>query len=192
MLFIPDLINYLFTDVKCTEYTIASTSQMLDAGTHNWCESLIKETNIPLHILTGIIQPGSTVGLVKKEIADSLSIKTIPVIAVAEHDTGSAIVAIPALTDNFAYLSSGTWSLMGIEIDKPVRTAKSLEYGFTNEGGIDGTIRYLKNICGLWLLEQCKRQWDRSGATNYTDLIKLAEQAESFKSFIDPDDAIIC
>ncbi|MBP7497537.1 MAG: rhamnulokinase [Bacteroidales bacterium] len=187
LLFIPDLLNYLFTGVKATEYSIASTSQLLDARTKNWSDKLLKTTGINKDLFTGIVQPGTKIGELRKDIADEIQTDTIPVIAVAGHDTGSAIVSVPAKGDNWAYLSSGTWSLMGIEINQPILSAKALQYGFTNEGGIDGTIRFLKNISGMWILEQCKKQWDKEKNYTYNELVEAAKQAEPFKSFINTD-----
>jgi rhamnulokinase len=187
LLFTPDLLNYLFTGEICTEYTIASTSQMIDAVKKTWSEEIFKATGINKNIVTKIVQPGTIIGNISQDIADTIKLPPIPVIAVAEHDTASAIAAIPAQRENWAYLSSGTWSLMGIEVNEPIISDKAREYGFTNEGGVNGTIRFLKNISGMWLLEQSKKTWDCNQKYSYEDLINLAEKAAPFESFLDPD-----
>jgi rhamnulokinase len=189
LLFIPDLLNYLFTGIRKTEYTIASTSQMLDVHTKSWSEEIIRVMGISREVFGDIIQPGTVIGEISGDIAESLNIKPVPVTAVAGHDTASAIIAIPAKGENWAYLSSGTWSLMGIELNEPIISKKSLEADFTNEGGIDGTIRFLKNICGMWILEQCKKQWDEDKILSYDALIKMSEEGKQFQSFINPDAA---
>ncbi|HZJ83868.1 MAG TPA: rhamnulokinase [Clostridia bacterium] len=191
LLFMPDLLAYFLTGEKATEFTMASTSQLLDAKTGDWCHDLLKAMSIPQEIFTFIQQPGSFRGRILSDLGQKLGIGNIPVTAVASHDTGSAVVAVPAIEGNHAYLSSGTWSLMGVEVDKPIINEKTLEWNYTNEGGIDGTYRLLKNIMGLWIIQECKREWDRRGEVySYGEIAEMASGAEPFKSFIHPDNDI--
>ena len=189
MLFMPDLFTYFLTGEKMTEFTEATTSQMLDAETGQWSYELLKALDIPSHFLTRIDYPGTSRGNVKKDIADLLGINEAPVFAVATHDTGSAVAAVPAETGNYAFLSSGTWSLMGVEVDKPIVNEATLKWNYTNEGCVGGRYRLLKNIMGLWIFNECKRDWDRRGEVHsFKDLDKMAEQSTPFLAFIDPDD----
>ncbi len=189
LLFMPDLFNYFLTGEKKTEYTVASTSQMFDSEKHEWAYDMLKKMNIPTDMLTDVIYPGEIVGKVKKELAEELGIDEVPVVAVASHDTGSAVASVPVTdTKDFIYISSGTWSLMGVELDKPNISDKALKHNFTNEGGVDKTIRFLKNIMGMWLIQESKRQWEREGAVlSFNDLEQAARSSEPFASFIDPD-----
>lgn len=188
MLFIPDLLNYFLTGVKASEFTITSTSQMFDPRKGDWAKDLLTKLGIPLHILTEVISAGSVVGNVSKSVCDELNMNSVPVIAVAEHDTGSAVVSVPVLDGKYAYLSSGTWSLMGMELDAPVINDTTYNMNYTNEGGIYNTTRLLKNIMGLWIYQECKRTWDKSGEVlSFDELEEQAEKAEPFASLIDPD-----
>ncbi len=185
MLFIPDLLNYLLTGEKKSEYTIASTSQMLDAKARDWSKEVLDSFEINRDILCDIIKPGTIVGRLTKALADELGCGQIPVIAVASHDTASAVVSVPAEGEDFVYISCGTWSLLGIEAKDPIFS----DMEFTNEGGTEGNIRYLKNIMGLWLVQECKRHWDRRGVgKSFAELETLARAEKPFLSFIDPDD----
>lgn len=189
MLFMPDLFAYFLTGEKGTEYTIASTGQVLSAADRNWSDKLFDTLNLPKSILNNIEMPGSVRGMLKNSISDRLGIKTAKVISVATHDTASAVVSVPSRGGSFAYLSSGTWSLMGIESDKPVITEDTLKWNFTNEGGIDGTYRILKNIMGLWIFQELKRDWDREGVElGFGEWVTEAVKAEPMKAFIEPDD----
>lgn len=188
LLFIPDLLNYFLSGEQASEYTIASTSQMLSAAARNWAWEILDQLGIPAGILKELIQPGTILGKLRGELAAELRIPEIPVIAVAGHDTGSAVVAVPASKGKFAYLSSGTWSLLGTEIEYPVINEATYYLNYTNEGGINGTTRLLKNIMGLWILQECKREWDREAEKlDYQQLNTMAEQAEPFQSLINPD-----
>lgn len=188
MLFMPDLFNYFLSGELANEYTIASTSQMLSATTRNWAWVMLDRLGIPVGILKELIQPGTVLGKLRGELAAELRVPEIPVIAVAGHDTGSAVVAVPAAKGRFAYLSSGTWSLLGTEIETPVINQAAYSRNYTNEGGVNATIRLLKNIMGLWILQECKREWEReTGGLDYQQLENMAEQAEPFQSLIDPD-----
>ncbi|MBR5735325.1 MAG: rhamnulokinase [Bacteroidales bacterium] len=179
ILFIPDLLSYMLTGNKVCEYTIASTSGMMDQGSRQFNKGLLEKLGIRTDVLLPIVQPGTLIG----------RYKDIPVIAVAGHDTASAIAAVPAADENFAYLSSGTWSLMGIEVPAPIINAESARLNFTNEGGIDGTTRFLKNITGMWLLEQCRKVWKEAGKDySYRQLMDMALAEAAFPGRINPDD----
>lgn len=188
MLFTPDLLNYFLTGAQYSEYSIASTAQMLDIETGDWDRELLEKLGISDNILAKVIDGGTVVGNLKKEICDEVGIGPVPVIAVASHDTGSAVMSAPAKTDNFAFLSSGTWSLLGTELKKPIVNEKAAELDYSNEGGFNRTIRFLKNIMGLWIYQDCRRQWNREGkAMSFDELEFGARKAEPFRSFIDPD-----
>ena len=163
ILFMPDLLAYMLTGRMVCEYTDASTSGLINPLTRDFQKDLLTRLGIDPSILLDITQPGAKVGVLKKEICEETGMEAIPVIAVAGHDTASAIAAVPAADENFAYLSSGTWSLMGIESREPIIDQKSYEYNLTNEGGIEGTTRFLKNITGMWLLEQSRKTWEKEG-----------------------------
>lgn len=187
ILFMPDALSYMLTGEMVTEYTIASTAQLVNAGTRKLAPELLGAVGLTEAHFGRFVYPGETVGTLTAEVQKITGLGAVPVIAVAGHDTASAVAAVPALNPNFAYLSSGTWSLMGIETDAPVITAETEQLNFTNEGGVAGTIRLLKNICGMWLLERCRRGW---GDTSYPELIAEAEAAGPFRSLINPDDAL--
>ena len=189
ILFVPDLLSYMLTGKKVCEYTIASTSGMMDQRTRSFDKKLLGRLGIRSDVLPEIVQPGSPVGLLREEIASACGLPQIPVVAVAGHDTASAIAAVPARDENFAYLSSGTWSLMGIEVPSPVINEESARLNFTNEGGIEGTTRFLKNITGMWLLEQCRKVWKAAGKEySYAKLVEMAEAEVAFRGRINPDD----
>ena len=154
VVFMPDVISYLLTGNIVTEYTIASTAQMIDPRTKQWDEKILETIGVEKSQFGEIVMPGTKVGVLSEEMQRLTGLGAVDVVAVAGHDTGSAVAAVPAKGKNFAYLSSGTWSLMGVETDEPIVTDESFAKHFTNEGGIDGSIRFLKNICGLWLLER--------------------------------------
>ena len=179
MLFIPDLLAYLLTGKKVCEYTIASTSGMMDQASRQFNKGLLARLGIRTDILLPIVQPGVEIG----------KYQGIPVIAVAGHDTASAIAAVPATDEHFAYLSSGTWSLMGIEVPAPIISQASATANFTNEGGIEGTTRFLKNITGMWLLEQCRKVWKAAGRDHsYAQLVDMARAEAAYPGRINPDD----
>lgn len=183
----PDALSYMLTGEMVTEYTIATTAQLVNAETRRLEPELLSAVGLTEAHFGRFVYPGETVGTLTAEVQKITGLGAVPVIAVAGHDTASAVAAVPALNPNFAYLSSGTWSLMGIETDAPVITAETEQLNFTNEGGVAGTIRLLKNICGMWLLERCRVGW---GETSYPELIAEAEAAEPFRSLINPDDAL--
>ena len=163
LLFTPDLMHYMFTGQALNEASIASTSQMVDPRTGQWATELLEALDLPTHFLGEIVPAGTVIGTIKPEIAEQAGVSSdIQVIAPAAHDTASAVAAVPADPEtSWCYLSSGTWSLMGAELDKPHISDKSLELDFTNEGGVDGKIRFLKNIFGLWLVQECRRAWEK-------------------------------
>ncbi|MBQ4152874.1 MAG: rhamnulokinase [Oscillospiraceae bacterium] len=190
MLFIPDLMAYFLTGAKKAEYTIASTSQMINPETKEWDIELLEKLSIPTSILPEIVLPGTQYGLLSDEICEELGTKKVPVIAVATHDTASAVVSVPNTGNDFVYISCGTWSLFGTELEHPIVNDDAQKYNFTNEGGYGGKIRFLKNIMGLWLIQESRRQWIREGfEVSYADLEKEALAAEPFRCFIDVDDA---
>lgn len=186
ILFMPDALSYMLTGEMVTEYTIASTAQLVNAHTQRLEPELLKAVGLTEKNFGRFVFPGEQIGVLTEEVQKMTGLGPIPVIAVAGHDTGSAVASVPALDRNFAYLSSGTWSLMGVETDAPVINAETEALNFTNEGGVEGTIRLLKNICGMWLLERCRLNW---GETSYPELISEADSCESFRSLINPDDA---
>ena len=187
VLFMPDALSYMLTGKMVTEYTIASTAQLVNAHTQRLEPELLKAVGLKEENFGRFVFPGEKIGTLTEEVQKITGLGAIPVIAVAGHDTGSAVAAVPALDRNFAYLSSGTWSLMGVETDAPVITAETEALNFTNEGGVEGTIRLLKNICGMWLLERCRTEW---GEIPYSELIVEAGTCEPFRSLINPDDAL--
>ncbi len=188
ILFIPDALSYMLTGKAVTERTIASTSQMADARSGEFDAGILDAIGVDGSLFSPMVDPGYCIGMLSPEVRRLTGLGAIPVIAVAGHDTASAVAAVPAADADFAYLSSGTWSLMGIEADAPIISDKSRELNFTNEGGVDRTVRFLKNICGMWLLECCRREWSAAGIdTSYVDLCVQAEKAERFRSLVNPD-----
>ncbi len=189
MLFMPDIFNYLLTGVMKNEYSIASTSQLLEVNSKTWDKELMEKAGIPADIFCDIIMPGEVVGMLSDDICEELGCPKIPVIAVGSHDTASAVASVPVTEDyKYAYISTGTWALMGSELDTPNVSETTFSYNFTNEGGVCGKIRFLKNIMGLWIIQESKRQWAREGKNfSFDDLEKAAWAAEPFRCFIDPD-----
>jgi rhamnulokinase len=189
LLFMPDLFHYFFTGIKVNEYTDASTSQMLDPHTRGWAYELVRAFGLPSHILGTLVQPGTVLGPLRPSIVSETGSNAAAVIAPASHDTASAIVAVPASAESWAYISSGTWSLMGVELPEPLVGEAALRANFTNEGGVGGTTRFLKNIMGLWLVQECRRAWERAGTPyTYDDLMRHAEKAAPFASLVNPND----
>jgi rhamnulokinase len=179
----------MLTGNMVTEYTIASTSQMLDPYKKIMDPQLLASVGLTPTCFMPIVMPGHTVGKLRADIARETGLPQIPVVAVAGHDTGSAVAAVPATDERFAYLSSGTWSLMGIEVREPIITSETSHLNITNEGGVEGTTRLLKNITGMWLVEQCLAEWKRQGTEyTYPEIVEAAIAAPEFGGFIDPDD----
>ncbi|MBO5771181.1 MAG: rhamnulokinase [Alistipes sp.] len=190
LLFIPDALSYMLTGKEVCEYTIASTSQILNPRTSLLEASLLEAAGVKGDIFPDVQLPGNVIGSLTDALAEETRIGKVDVVAVAGHDTASAVAAVPAENERFAYLSSGTWSLMGIETREPIINSDSFRHNFTNEGGVDGTTRFLKNICGMWILEQCRKEWEREGKNySYPEIVEMANSAEPFVSFINPDDA---
>ncbi|MEI6819219.1 MAG: rhamnulokinase family protein [Verrucomicrobiota bacterium] len=190
LLFVPDLLAYWLTGRQAVERTIASTSQLLDARTGDWAWDVIDALGLPRQIFGEIVEPGTVLGVIRDEVAAFIGRSGIPVVASACHDTASAVAGIPMSGAGNLWLSSGTWSIMGVESAVPITTPEALELGFCNELGIAGSVRFLKNISGLWLIQECKRQWDlEGGKLNFAEMATLAQDATPFTAFIDPDDA---
>lgn len=188
MLFMPDLFGYMLTGKMCAEYSIASTSQLIDLDKRTWSKEILDAFGIKESVFASLVQPGMVLGELSKEVCEECGVDPVPVISVCGHDTQSAITSVPCEDGDFAFLSSGTWSLFGTELDKPIVNETSMNINITNEGGFDGSTGFLKNIIGLWLIQESRRQWKREGKEySYADLEKLALAAEPFKCFIDPD-----
>lgn len=178
---VPDLINYWLTGAKVCEFSNATTTQLFNPTTGSWAKELMVKLGIPNHIFPEIVSPGTHLG----------TYEGITVIAPACHDTGSAVAAVPTQKSDFAYISSGTWSLVGLEIDEPILTPEALSANVTNEGGVYNTFRLLKNVMGLWILQQCRTTWESSGQDyTYTELVDLAASAQPLKSVFDANDPI--
>ena len=200
ILFVPDALSWMLTGIEVCEYTIASTSQLLDPRTKQLDERLLASLGLTRSKFGKMVNPGTVIGVLTDEVQRLTGLGAVPVIAVAGHDTASAVAAVPAKDENFAYLSSGTWSLMGIETKKAIINDLSYERNFTNEGGVDGTTRFLKNICGMWLYERCRQEWLEIRQANpkmrkkekmslgHAVLRRQAMNAEPFRSLINPDD----
>ena len=189
ILFIPDALSWMLTGKAVCEYTIASTSQLLDPRTKELDERLLQSIGLKRSQFGPMVQPGTVIGTLTDEVQRLTGLGAVPVIAVAGHDTGAAVAAVPAKDEQFAYLSSGTWSLMGIETKDAIISDLSFERNFTNEGGIESTTRFLKNICGMWLYERCRAEWgDVSHLPSHQELQGQAMTVEPFRSLINPDD----
>ncbi|MBK7978896.1 MAG: rhamnulokinase [Ignavibacteriae bacterium] len=190
LLFMPDLFNFLLTGKKKSEYTISSTSQLLNAKNRNWEERIFNELKIPKKIMCDIVYPGTKIGNLHESICEFAGINNIDVVAVGSHDTASAVAAVPNLGENSAFISSGTWSLIGIESDKPIINDKSFKYNFTNEGGVFGKIRFLRNVMGMWIIQRLKKEWEIEGQLySYSELNEMAKNAKPFICFIDVDNS---
>jgi len=188
LIFMADLVTYFLSGNAVAEYSLASTSQLMDMKTGLWSKEIFDKLALPMDIMPDVVKPGTVVGVLKPQLCSAFGCGPIDIIAVGSHDTACAVVAVPAQERNWAYLSSGTWSLLGIETPKAIINDKSFKYPFTNEGGAEDTIRFLKNIMGLWLLQECRRQWQRDGVElSYDEITALAEKAEPFFAIIDPD-----
>lgn len=191
ILFMPDALSFMLTGKQVCEYTILSTSALMDPVSKVIDPEILAVCGLTPEIFPEIVMPGTQIGVLTEEIADQTGLGQVPVIAVAGHDTGSAVAAVPAENEQFAYLSSGTWSLMGIESKDPIINEQMFNLNYTNEGGVDGTTRVLKNITGMWILEQCLAQWRKEGKDyNYTQVREMAEACEPSPALINPDDAM--
>ena len=194
LLMMPDLFGWLMTGRRAGERTAASTTQLIDPRTGTWSDEVCGALDLPRAILPELIDPGTELGPLSSKLAEELGIARMPVLATAGHDTAAAIAAVPAVggrsdPPDWCYLSSGTWSLLGVEVPRPIINAETLRWNFTNEGGVAGTTRLLKNIMGLWLVQECRRTWSRAGRElTYEQLIPRAEASRPFASLVDPDD----
>ncbi len=186
LLFVPDLLHHALTGERTTEYTMASTSQLLEAGTRSWCAPLLEALGVPARLFRAPVEPGTVIGTIPEAVSKRTGLPRLSVAAPATHDTASAVAAVPAEGRDFAWLSSGTWSLIGIEADAPVVDARTFEANVTNEGGVFGTVRVLKNIMGLWILEECRRAW--GGAPALETLLCEADKAPPLRAIFDPAD----
>ncbi|MBN1491271.1 MAG: rhamnulokinase [Phycisphaerae bacterium] len=186
----PDLFNFWLAGEKVCEFSNATTTQLYDPRAKTWAVTLFEALRLPLEMMPKIVPPGTVIGALRPSICEELGTKAIPVIAPACHDTGSAVAAVPAEPgSNWAFLSSGTWSLMGMEVPAPIITSQSQAYNFTNEGGVGNTFRFLKNIMGLWLVQECRRTWQRAGqAYDYGQLSDLAAASKPFAHWVNVDD----
>lgn len=188
MLTIPDLFNYWMTGTAVCEFTNATTTQLVDPARRTWANDLMQRLGLNSNLPAPIIEPGSVLGTLLPSISQNSCLRSTPVIAPACHDTGSAVAAITA-RDGTAFLSSGTWSLIGTELDAPVITPEALRLNFTNEGGVNGTTRLLKNVMGLWMLQGCRNCWSARGhSADYQELVELAGREPAFAHLVDPDD----
>ncbi|RED61727.1 rhamnulokinase [Cohnella lupini] len=189
LLLTPDLLTYLLTGIKSCEFTMATTTQLFHPGTQSWNSELMDKLGIPSRLFLTPVQPGTIIGPLSDTVVDELGVSSMLAVAVGTHDTESAIAAVPAGDEPFAFLVCGTWSLLGTEMDGPLLSDDTLKLDFSNEGGVGGTYQLLKNIMGLWLLQECKREWDEQGnEIGFPELVRLAEQAEPFRSLVHPDD----
>ena len=190
LLFMPDALSYLLTGEMVTEYTIASTSQLLNPRTKRIEARLLEGMGLSPELFPPIVMPGHRIGTLRREVAAACGLPQVEVVAVAGHDTASAVAAVPAENERFAYLSSGTWSLMGVEIREPMITPQTAACNFTNEGGVDGTVRLLKNITGMWLLEQCREAWRRENRDySYEEIVRMTRETAPSGAVVDPDAA---
>lgn len=188
LVMMPDLLNYWLTGVITCEFSAATTSQCYNPRSHDWAWDVLSRLGLPTGIFQPVVQPGTVIGPLHGRVAEQVGLQDVRVIAPASHDTGSAVAAVPAASSDFCYISSGTWSLMGIEVQEPVISEESLAFNFTNEGGVCGTFRLLKNIMGLWLVQECRRTWASEGHEySYPELTRLAAEAPAFGPVVDPD-----
>ena len=186
-LMVPDLINYWLTGSAVVEFTEATTSQCYDSRKGEWSEEIITAMGFPRHIFPEVVLPGTILGPLRESVSAELLCETT-VVATATHDTGAAVSAVPAEVEDFIWISSGTWSIIGMNTLKPVINELSYQNNFTNEGGVDGTFRFSKNMTGLWIVQQCRHQWQTEGkAYSYAELTEMAKKASPLKTFVDPD-----
>jgi rhamnulokinase len=187
---VGDYFNYLFSGVGCAEESLASTTQLYNPNERKWSEELIAKFHLPPRIFPRLIPSGTTLGQLLPSIANDVGLGDTKVVASCSHDTAAAVAAVPAEGQDWCYNSSGTWSLVGIEASEPIISAQSREHNFTNEVGYGGTIRFLKNVVGLWIVQECRREWAKAGKEyTYDQLTKMAQQAEPLRALIDPQDA---
>ena len=187
----PDLFNYMLTGVKASEYTNCTTTQLLDAAKGTWSQRVTEALGIPSRLFTSIVQPGTVIGRLNPETCDELGVDPIKVVSVASHDTASAVAAVPAEEKDFIFNSCGTWSIFGTVVDSPVLNEKAVRYNLANEGAAEGKTSLIRNILGLWMIQESRRQYQREGFDySYGDLERLALREKPFACFIDPDDPV--
>ncbi len=189
LLLIPDLLSYLLTGKRVTEFTIATTSQLYNPVKGGWEAELFTALGVPQALMQEVVPPGTVIGELRPTICQETGLPPVPVIATASHDTGAAVAAAPGEGTDWAYISSGTWSLVGFESDRPVITQQALDFNLTNEGGVGNTFRVLKNVTGLWLVQECRRAWTRERVYSYEELAGMAASGRPFRALIDPDHA---
>ncbi|MCC2683909.1 MAG: rhamnulokinase [Paenibacillaceae bacterium] len=188
-MFMSDLFNFFLTGVKATEYTIASTSGLMDPKQRTWSADVFDRLGLPKHLFAAPVQPGTPLAPLTQDIRDEYGLPQLSVVASVSHDTAAAIASIPATQADYAYISCGTLSIMGVETEHPVVTPQSLQYAFTNEGGLEHRTRLLKNIMGLWLLQECRKQWGKQGESlDYGEMQKMAKAEPGMLNFVDPED----
>jgi rhamnulokinase len=186
---IPDLFNFWLSGEITNEFTDSTTSQCLNPRTREWANPVLEAMNIPTHLFGPVTEPGTSIGTLLPQVAEETGAGGVRIVVPACHDTGSAVAAVPAQNEDFAWISSGTWSIMGAEVREPSLSEKALKYNFTNEGGVFGTWRLSKNIMGLWHVQECKRTWAHQGDDlTYDEITRLASEAKPFLAVIDPDD----
>jgi len=186
---IPDLFNFWLTGRKASEFTIATTSQCYDPRAGDWAWPLLEKMGLPTRIFGDIVPPGTLLAPLDPSLAQETGAGRVPVIAVAGHDTGSAVAAVPARSHDHVFISSGTWSVLGVEIDRPLITPEALAYNYTNEGGAEGRFRFMKNIVALWILQECRREWSQGGEPlSWDELTRMASSAKPFGCLVNPDD----
>ena len=189
LLFMPDLLNFWLSGIRQSEHSIAGTSQMFDGARCEWCADLLEALELPTRILPKVSAPAAVIGPFSAQVANEVGLPSVPVIAPAGHDTACAVAAVPAQGEDWAYISLGTWSLIGVELASPIRTAEALAASFTNESGIAGTTRFLRNVVGLWLIQECRRAWAANGREiSYEALADMAADAQPHLCCIDADD----
>lgn len=191
ILFMPDLFSYFLTGETVCEYSVATTSQMIDVNNGTWDKDILSLVGIEEKKFAPLVQSGTVVGMITEDLCRELGVESVPVIAVCGHDTQSAICAVPKPEGDIAFISCGTWSIFGTELHKPIVNDVTYEMSVTNEGGFAGAVGFVKNIAGLWLIQESRRQWKKEGKDySFAELEKMAIECESFKCFIDPDDAL--
>jgi len=189
LIFIADLVSYYLCGEIFAEYSLASTSQLMDMSTKNWSKEIFDKLGLPIELMPAVVAPGTVVGKLKNELAKEFDSESIDIIAIGSHDTASAVAAVPAKEEKWTYLSSGTWSLLGLEIPNAIISDQTFKHQLTNEGGVANTIRLLKNIMGLWIVQECRRYWKAEGEDlSYSQITQMARDAEPFKAFLNPND----
>jgi rhamnulokinase len=190
MLLIPDLVHYWLCGASTSEFTNATTTQCFDPHAAGWASDLLERIDVPTRLLPDVVQPGTRLGALSRPVAEETGLRDAEVVAVATHDTASAVAGVPFRHQGSVFISAGTWSLVGLEVQAPVITDAAFAANLTNEGGVDGTFRLLRNVTGLWLIHECRRVWTQEGQEHSFDqLVALAKSAPALQSFIDPNDA---